>query len=194
MNRHINREAWLQAAMTELDKAFFAENGYKLPERLEVSVGFARGSKKAIGICFDPVHSVEQATQMWVCPTQDEPTRVLDILLHEMIHASVGCEEGHKGLFRKLAKEFGLEGKMTATYVTEGTELHKRLASIATTLGPYPHKKMVLKPKEKGKGGSGWIRLVSPNDETYKVVISPKVLEEHGAPTDPWGDLMEQVE
>ena len=44
----------------------------------------------------------------------NEPSRVLDVLLHEMIHAAVP-EAGHRGPFRKLALRCGLTGKMTST-------------------------------------------------------------------------------
>ena len=31
---------------------------------------------------------------------------------------------------------------------------------------------------------------MSPSDESYKIVISELMLEEHGPPTDPFGDEM----
>lgn len=190
---HDTREGWFKAAIAELDKEFFDGRGYKLPKKLQCSCGFPRGHAKAIGQCWDPEVSADGTTHLFICPTQADPMRVLDILLHELIHAAVGIKEGHKGMFKKLAKEFGLEGKMTATTVTPGSELHRQLAKIQTSLGKYPHAPMQKKAPKKGSGGSGWVRLVSPEDDTYKVVISPKVLEAHGAPQDPWGNEMELV-
>ena len=35
-----------------------------------------------------------------------------------------------------------------------------------------------------------WSRLMSVNDSKYTVTISPRVMEEHGRPVDPWGDEM----
>ncbi len=186
------REGWLLNAVDALSAKFFEENGYDLPERLGVSCGFPRGVARAIGQCWDPVVAEDGTTHMFICPSIAEPLRVLDILLHEMIHACVGIDVGHKGIFRKLVKEFGLHGKMTATFAEEGTELHKTLGVIAGRLGEYPHAPM-KKTQNKGKGGSGWIRLVSPREEGYKVVISPKMIEEHGVPRDPWGNDMEMI-
>ncbi len=120
---------------------------------------------------------------------------MLDILLHELIHAQVGCEAGHKGPFKKLMKEFGLVGKATATYAEEGSDLWRQLSHISEQLGPYPHKAMqpMKKTKERGSMG-GWVRLQSEHDEAYKVLCSPKMLDEHGVPLDPWGDKMVPVE
>jgi hypothetical protein len=131
---------------------------------------------------------------MFICPTQDEPIRVLDILLHELIHAQVGTAAGHKGPFKKLMKEFGLVGKATATYAEEGSELWLKLSRIATELGPYPHKKMTPIKKETGRGSmGGWIRLKSTQDPEFKVLCSPKMIAEVGWPRDPWGEKMECV-
>ena len=51
-SRHDTREGWLKAAIVELDKKFFAGNGYTLPTSLTASCGFVRGGK-AIGVCFE---------------------------------------------------------------------------------------------------------------------------------------------
>ena len=40
----------------------------------------------------------------------------------------------------------------------------------------------------------GWVRLKSPVDIRYKVLISPLSLEKNGAPCDPWGNVMVPVE
>ena len=187
---HDTREGWLKAAIAELNEEFFASAGYKLPKKLQCSCGFPRGHARAIGQCWDPGVSADGTTHLFICPTQAEPMRVLDILLHELIHAAVGIKEGHKGKFKKVAREFGLEGKLTATTVTEGSELWKRLAKCNQRLGKYPHAAMQKRAPKKGTGGSGWLRYMSPEEEKYRVVVSPKMIEEHGAPQDPWGNEM----
>lgn len=193
---HDTREGWLNAGMRLLDTGFFKPNKLTLPKKLQVSCGFTKSRKdQAIGQCWDPKVSADGTTHMFICPTQADPVRVLDILLHEMIHASVGIEAGHKKPFRDVVKTFGLKGKVTATYAEPGTECHTKLAEIAKALGRYPHAPMrKVEAEKKSKGGSGWVRLMSINDEGYKVVISPKVLEASGFPVDPWGDEMVLVE
>lgn len=131
---------------------------------------------------------------MFVCPSLGEDVViVVATLLHEMIHASVGIECKHSGAFRGLAKEFGLAGKMTHTFAEEGTELHRTLEVIVGRLGPYPHAPMSKKGKRGGKKTNGWVRMKSLNADGYRVTISPRMMEEHGLPRDPWGDEMVPV-
>ena len=77
----------------------------------------------------------------------DNPLEALDILTHELVHASVGNEHGHKGPFKTLARALGLEGKLTAT--TAGPELEKHLQDIVKTLGKYPHSKIDFDSRKK---------------------------------------------
>lgn len=195
-NTHTTREGWLMAAVAELDKAFFNNGGYTLPKKLGCSCGFPKGARgKAIGQCWSHETSTDGTINMFICPTQDEPVRVLDILLHELCHAQLGTDVGHKGPFKKLVKEFGLAGKATATYAEEGGELWRKLAHIAEGLGPYPHKAMKPSAKKAKRGSmGGWVRLFSTTEEDYKVLVSPKQIEEHGLPRDPWGDEMVPVD
>lgn len=100
-----------------------------------------------------------------------------------------GIPAGHKGPFRLIAKALGLEGKMTATYVTPGTPLHNDLTAISLQLGPYPHgalsKKNNTKPRKEHK-----VRVWSPEDSSYSVLMNKSTFENDGAPKDPWGNLM----
>lgn len=192
---HDTREAWLRAAVVELKREFFDPEKIKLPRlnKLRVSCGWARGHAKAIGQHFPDSMSIDKSNEIFICPTQDEPTRVLDILLHELIHAATPGAEAHGKDFRRIAKLFGLEGKMTATYVTPGTPLHKRLVEITKRLGKYPHAALQKPERKRGGGMGGWQRYVSVNEDGFKVVVSPKMVEEFGPPRDPWGDEMEPV-
>lgn len=192
--RHLHRESWLHAA-TEMFRPWFEEQGVPLPEHVHISVGFPKGIPRAIGQCFDS--SVEEdgsaTPHVFICPSQGEPLRVLDILLHELIHAAIGCKEGHGKKFRQVALDFGLQGKMTETYVEAGTELYERLSGVLEALGPYPHSPLMPRKKE-AAARKGWTRLVSVRDDSFKVVISPKILQENGPPLDPWGEPMVPVD
>lgn len=195
-NEHTTREGWLVAASELLDEAFFNGNGYTLPAKKACSCGFPKGARgRAIGQCWGTSTSSDGTANMFICPTLDEPISVLATLLHELIHAWNDCVDGHKGPFKKLVKQFGLAGKATATYAEEGSELWLKLSHISEQLGPYPHKKMVPNGKKAKRGSmGGWVRYCSVNEQTYKVLVSPKMVEEHGAPRDPFGDEMEPVE
>ena len=188
-------QVWLHKAVELLDKEFFDGHGYALPKKLRCSCGFPKGKGDTIGQCWNPALAADETTHMFISPVLDDPIQVLATLLHEMIHAVLGTEEGHGKTFKKLMKEFGLVGKATATYCEPGTDLHRKLSSMVTKLGKYPHKALVPRTKEgTGKSMGGWLRYRSINEDKYRVVVSPKMVEEHGAPRDPWGDEMQPVE
>lgn len=188
-NTYRTREEWLVRAMERLDDLFFDNIGRKLPEKMRVSCGFPRGHARAIGQCWDPEVSTDGTYEMFICPTQAEPIPVLATLLHEMVHACVGIKAGHKKPFKDLAiKEFGLAGKPTATFAEPNTPVYAKLMALAEELGPYPHAPMQkkMKPKKEPK----WVRLYSPREPSYGVVLNKDKLEEFGRPKDPWGDEM----
>lgn len=187
--KHPTREGWLLAARELLQTEFF-KGEYTLPKKVACSCGFPRGTNKAIGQCWSPEVSSDGTTNLFICPTQAEPVRVLDILLHELGHAALGVEAKHGSKFRKWALGVGLAGKMTATFAEEGTDLHKVLVRMARELGQYPHAAMSKKAAKAKKSTNGWIRVKSLTDEDYKVMVSPKMAEEHGMPRDPWGEEM----
>lgn len=188
------REGWLREAVKRMEERYFIPHDQRMPEKWAVSCGFPYGHARAIGQCWDPGVAGDGTTHMFVCPTQTDPVVVLATLLHEMIHAIVGVKEGHKKPFGVVARRVGLAGKLTATYAEEGSELYEGLKALAEELGPYPHGGLAKRSKNKRKAMGGWVRLASPNNPDYKVLVSPKKMEEFGAPRDPWGDEMLPVE
>lgn len=183
------RESWLTRAVPHLSLRIATLAGVAVPADLQVSVGFARGSKKAIGQCIDAGASVDKTTRnVSICPTLASASRVLDVLLHELIHAAVGCDHGHDKVFGAAARAVGLEGKLTATEASAA--LKADLESLATELGPYPHVAVVARPaiKQPKPGKSEWVRMYSKTIEGFLVNIKRDVIEEHGAPVDPAGD------
>lgn len=191
---HQTRETWLHEAMFSMTPWFeelkFLNKEEINPKKWMISCGFAKGSKKAIGQCFDPSCTEDKTTHMFVCPSIGDPIRALDILLHEMAHAVVGTKHGHKKPFIRVIRALGLEGKPTATSAEEGTELHTCLSKLSKELGKYPHSALIKKSKNKKAPGGGWVKYESKKEETYILRISPKSLEEFGPPTDPWGEEM----
>lgn len=189
---HATRESWLSEAVEKL-RSWFPEQGAEVPAKVVPLCGFVPGAspKKALGCAHDPVWAKDSKTwHVFISPVLDDTVRVLDVLLHELIHCAVGIDEGHKGEFRRVAKAFGLAGKMTATYAEEGSELYERLAEVSKELGTYPHNSMQVPERGKRAKSNGWLRYKSLNEESYKVVVSPKSVEEFGPPCDPWGEQM----
>ncbi len=144
-NPTATRESWLMAAVEEL-RPRFAEVGLPLPEKVRVSVGFAGNSraesKGVLGVCFARFAADDNINQIYISPEVIDTARVLDILLHELIHAADDNASGHKGAFAEAATRLGLEGRMTAT--TASIELAAEFMCLADTLGPYPHGKLTI--------------------------------------------------
>jgi SprT-like family len=138
----MNREEWLMNATARLSQKIVA-NGGKMPD-VRVSVGFpkssGRNSNNVIGQCFNGIATTDGRPQIFIHPVLDDSKRVLDVLLHELIHGVMELGEGHGKNFARLAKACGLTGKMTATIATP--ELNQELDALISEIGEYPHAKL----------------------------------------------------
>ena len=155
------REAWMKEAVRRF-KPMFKQAGYEVPDIIRVSVGWpvgSRGGRKTIGQCFHERASKDGTREIFISPEIDEPVRVLDILLHEVIHATVGNECGHRGKFADCARKMGLEGPLTATVA--GDELKERLNAMRKSLGFFPHARLNYNSRK--KQGTRLIKCGCPN-------------------------------
>jgi hypothetical protein len=140
---HPTREAWLEAATSELSMHFL-QQGHPLPQLVKVSCAFTSGGTRkrngasAIGECWDASRSAQGAVEIMISPVEDDPVKVLATLCHELCHASAGVKSGHRGVFAKLARSLHLEGPLTAT---RGSQHFNTVFAppIIKTLGTYPH-------------------------------------------------------
>lgn len=136
------RESWLLRAIPTLRKLIIAAGGPDFPEPL-VSVGLpSRGAlsskRRTIGECWtEKCVGDEKRCALFISPTLDDPVKVLDVTVHELVHASVGNKAGHGPAFKKVALGVGLTGPMRATVA--GPELKAFLVKLAKELGPFPH-------------------------------------------------------
>lgn len=73
---------------------------------------------------------------IFISPAISDSIEVLETLVHELVHASVGCEHYHDLLFQIPASCIGLEGPLISTYA--GEKLLVRLDEIINMLGIYP--------------------------------------------------------
>jgi len=149
----MNREQWLTDAVAKLTPLFRGA-GLAVPE-LRVSCGFpSKGGlatkKKVIGECWDGLCAADGKPQLFISPMLcDAATTqgVLATLIHEMVHASIGCKAKHGPKFKRAMKLVGLEGKPTAT--TADAAMVERLGRMLIELGPYPHSElMVIKERK----------------------------------------------
>lgn len=178
----MNREEWLIKAIEKLGKKI-ESNGAQMVE-VRVSVGFpkasGRGSNKVIGQCFNGIASDDGRPQIFISPILDDSARVLDVLLHELIHAVLPLGTGHGAPFKRLAVGCGLTGQMTATVASDALNLE--LAEIIAEIGEYPHAKLDISGAK--KQGT---RLIKCECEEcgYIARTSQKWLEELGTPLCP---------
>lgn len=134
------RETWLHNAI-EILRPRFTEVGLPLPEKIHVSVGFGgaarQENKNILAVCWARAASEDGVNHIFVSPVLNDTARILDVLVHELIHAADDCNSGHKGKFAEAATRLGLTGKMTATVAS--VELAAEFLLISETLGEYAH-------------------------------------------------------
>lgn len=138
----MDREGWLNA-LAAMFAPRFEELGYPLP-KFRVSVGFcstgARSSTAAQ--CWHSKCSQDNTFEIFIMPDQVEPYMVACHLWHELTHAAVGFEHGHKGAFATVCKFIGLNAPMTST--TPGEKFNEYVKPFLDKLGPMPHAKLTF--------------------------------------------------
>jgi hypothetical protein len=140
----VTREEWLEAAVAELESRL-----PPLPE-LKLSVGWPKGTRKHLAQCWSAKRSKDQRTNhIFVSPVLDDPVQVLQSLLHELVHAAVGTEAGHRKPFSQLAGKLGFLKPWTATPM--GEALRQELTELAEKLGEYAHVQLTEREKQKAR-------------------------------------------
>jgi len=147
------REAWLEQAAAFLLDVMETQG---LPRvEMRVSCGWpSRGGigqrRTVIGQCFASQVCADGRPQIFISPRLADSVQVLGTLLHELIHASVGCEHGHGAVFSQAARKVGLAGPPTATVV--GDALFPVLQQYLVQAGHYPHAAIQVKSAAKKPG------------------------------------------
>jgi hypothetical protein len=175
------REEWLTELAKRLEPRLRHRAGLRIPRGYKIACGWpSRGGTshkhRTIGQCWP---ASDRNAEMFISPTLDDPVEVGHVTLHEMIHAALPPEVGHRKAFSQAAKKCGLDGpnsKPTAT--TPNDELVADLKLIIDDLGPYPHKRLDPGgPKDKGR-----MRLIMCPECGAKYRTTTKWIEENGAP------------
>jgi len=175
---------WLINAVESI-KPLFESAGYKVP-KLRVTCGWpSRGGvsakKRTLGQCWDTVASADGVHQIFISPYLDvvvDEYGVLSVLIHEVVHAVVGIDEGHNKVFGKCARAIGLEGKLTSTH--PGEELMGKCAKLFKELGKYPHAKLDPKHSPVKKQSTRMIKMECGKCG-YVARTSQKWIDEAGA-------------
>lgn len=126
-------------AFTKAARPVFKRRGYEIPDNVRMAVGFtSKGARgKRIGECWTDSCSEDDAFEIFIDPKLGDASRIADVLTHELIHATVGIEAGHKKPFVDCMKAVELIGKPTATMA--GPEWHEWADKIIEKLGALPH-------------------------------------------------------
>src|SRR5262249_2474254 len=143
----LERQQWLEATVEAL-RAKFAEAGYTVPEKIRVSIGWPKraASCGAIGECWSTEASSDKHAELFISPQLTDGLRILDVLAHELDHATVGTGAGHGKLFKQCAIAIGLQGPMRAT--TASPEFVVWGQTLLNRIGPYPAGFLTDTPKQ----------------------------------------------
>jgi hypothetical protein len=138
------RENWLHAAIDML-RPMFVQIGFPIPERIHVSVGFSsrgRGGENSTirGESWKRIASADGANHVFISPEIDDTATVLAVLMHELVHAALDNEDGHKGRFAEAVTRLGMTKPFTTA--TPDTALAAELIVMAAELGDYAHAKL----------------------------------------------------
>jgi hypothetical protein len=114
---------------------------------VEIHISDTRGRKRvtnnqkgshALGLCYAKSSSTGNKRVIEVDRETDDLWETIDTVAHEVTHAVLDENEGHKGRFPKLVKDlFKLGGKPTSTRPTE--EMKELFYDFLVANGGYPH-------------------------------------------------------
>lgn len=135
----LTREQWLTRMLRNNITTLLGRHGASVPVDCKVSVGFPGGgsARKRIGECWPRARSSIKVNEIFINPKISDVRKIVDVLIHEAIHASDDCASGHKGHFAKVAKSVGLTGKMTATVA--GPELQQWIDAQIASFPPFEY-------------------------------------------------------
>jgi len=143
----LERQQWLERAVEAL-RMKFADAGYAIPQKIRVSIGWPKraASCGAIGECWSTEASSDLHAELFISPQLTEGARILDVLAHELTHATVGTGAGHGKPFKQCALKIGLHGPMRST--TASAEFAAWAQELFKRIGPYPAGFLTDTPKQ----------------------------------------------
>jgi hypothetical protein len=162
-------EEWADRVV-DLYRAQIAALGHPVPP-VAVSPGWTSGGRRqsqVLGECWTPRVSTDHTegrqgtVQIYLSPRIDDDVMLAHVILHEVIHAAVGLEHGHRGEFKRVALALGFAGKMEASRWSEEAreDCARRLDEAG--VGPYPRPRfrdlgggVIIRPGKPEKPGDG---------------------------------------
>lgn len=134
------RRLWLGHAVVEL-RHLLGVAGLTLPARVLVTTGptMLVHGHPAAGQCDRSGARADGLSVITINPSESGATRVLEILIHELIHAADNCCSQHGDWFQAWAAHLGLTWPTGfPAYTSAGPHLRRQLDEFAKGLGLYP--------------------------------------------------------
>lgn len=133
----MNRETWLNQLADKMAPRF-KQLGFPLP-KFYVSVGFPSAGKdgRAAAECWDAKASADGRFHIHIRPDEADSMMIAGHLAHELTHAAVGFDCGHKGDFAAVVLDLGLQRPLTST--VPGDKFKAWAQPFLDELGPIPH-------------------------------------------------------
>jgi hypothetical protein len=159
-----NREDWLNAATSEL-RPFFSAVGKLLPANVRVTCGFPSNAKRsgAIGECWADTASADKTFEVLISPVLDDPTKVFEVLVHELCHATAGAMN-HGVNFQKVANLMHLAPSPTKAgwkATGQAATFAAQYGDIIKSLDAYPHAALSMTTKK--TQGTRMLKAVCPS-------------------------------
>ena len=174
----VERHQWLEDARVECSRLLAAID-CNVPDKVRVTIGFPStgGRGRRIGECWSPAASSDEWGEIFVSPRLSDSVEIMGVMVHELIHAAVGTGAKHGAEFKAPTLAVGLEGKMTATKVSDA--LRARLQGWIDARGPYPAGSLNMETRKKQT-----TRLLKAECETcgYVVRVTNKWVVDVGPP------------
>lgn len=140
----LSREEWLTlCADMIMDEIIAPYYQPRTEMSIKISVGYApntRMNSRKVGVCFASRASSAGFNEIFISPEIQDSLFVLQVLIHECIHAVDDCENGHKGRFKDIFRAVGLTGKTTECGASESLQL--KLSEYIDLFGDMPHAKI----------------------------------------------------
>lgn len=138
---HSTREGWLTAAAELILEELFPEASVTRPRRVRVTCALTQGGRNVIGECWHGKCSADGTREVTVSAVLDAPADaqgLLATLVHELLHAALPEDTGHRGEFARALPSLGLEGPPTSTIAGDDLRAWFRW-SLLPRLGRFPH-------------------------------------------------------
>ncbi len=150
-------DSWLQRAIEELRPVFEERTKEVLPDKIRINYGWpqskGKGETDAIGEAYSGRATADGIPHIYISPKLSDPTRILDVLAHELIHVADDCKHAHGEPFKRMMRRLDLAGEPKATHA--GPFLQGQLEEMGKQLGKPPHGAVIpdkrLRPSSKSK-------------------------------------------